>query len=439
MHNKPKQGLYFLSTLLLLGVACTLAHTTPILTEEFNGYWIFTYVVFGILIYGKIRQGIIYHPIVLVGCSYFLLLVVGSIVFPFFKGRTFNLYAYNLIGIGFSSLMGGIIMGDLSGPKHNEIKPTSSIHNTGLVYALAIIALLASLIMFVKFKGLPIFAGDPNEAKVNFLSGNGVLNLFFKGISILALAVLYERFYSGKSLVIAHVYCALVMLITLAAGYRSSSLVSLGEYITLYVILTKTKIPVKRIALVGLLAILFLSSWGAFRRGSNGMEGLVREFDMVINGRPVIIEAIVRNFETDDFFNGSLYYSDFKRFQPGVQVNANVDLKYAIFPTADSMPESAGITPSIVGEAYMNFGQEGVYWVLLVVGLLLGYSYKGFTFKPNFLRSAIFLTFTFGMADAIQTGIGLKLVHLAQFWIWAILLSIIIETELLPHRKTEAI
>ncbi len=435
MPEKPLQGLYFITAILLLGVTFTFAYTNSILSEAFYSYWIFTYIIFGILIYVKLRQGIIYHPIVLVGCSYFLLLIAGSIVYEFFKGRVLHLYAYNLIGIGFSSLMAGTIIGELLGPKQNELKTKSTVHNAGLVYTLSVIALLASMVMFIKFKGLPILSADPNEAKVNFLSGNGVLNLFFKGISVLSLALLYERFHNGKSLTVAHIYCAIVMVVTLAAGYRSSSLVSLGEYIALYVILTKVKVPLKQITLIGLLAILFLASWGAFRRGSNGMEGLVNEFDMVINGRPVIMEAIVRNFEEDDFFNGSLYYSDFKRFQPGVQVNANVDLKYAIFPTADSMPESAGITPSIVGEAYMNFGQKGVYWVLLIAGLLLGYSYQGFKSKPNFLRTAIFLTFVFGIADAIQTGIGLKLVHLTQFWIWAILLSIILETRFLPHLK----
>ena len=72
--------------------------------------------------------------------------------------------------------------------------------------------------MFIKFHGLPILAANPNDAKVNFLSQNGLLNLFFKGLPVFSLALLFARYHRGQSLGFAHAYAGLMMLIILAAG-----------------------------------------------------------------------------------------------------------------------------------------------------------------------------------------------------------------------------
>lgn len=435
MRIKSLQGLYLLGIILLLGVALVLSHTTFILAGDFFGYWVSTYIIIAVIIFLKLKEGIIYHPLVLVGLGYFLLLIIGSLTYVFFKDRPLNIYVFNLVGIGFSALMGGILLGDLFGAAPLQSTYSAPLYNVKLIYVLAVVGVVASLSMFVKFKGIPMLAANPNEAKVNFLGGNGVIGLFFKGLPVYSLALLYERYYNGKTLYVAHIYCGVMMVIILAAGYRSTTLISLGEYVCLYLILTKKKLPLKAIAFAGFTAILFLSLWGAYRRGNDGVDGMFYEFDIVINARPVMFETILHNFKEENFFWGSTYYTDFERFLPGTQVISSVDLKYAIFTNPEAMPEHAGVTPSLPGEAYMNFGQKGVYWVLLTLGLFLGFFYRNFQAKPNFLRTATFLTLVFAMADAVQTGIGLKAVHLVQFWVWAIFIGIMLDTRIVLRKK----
>ncbi|NJN27491.1 MAG: oligosaccharide repeat unit polymerase [Cyclobacteriaceae bacterium] len=373
--------------------------------------------------------GKVYHPVVLLGSSYILLLGVGSVLFPLFRGRPLNDYTLNLIGLGFISLITGIFLVEAIGLPKSVNKQETKIRFVEIVYIFALLGLISTLLMFLRFKGIPILAANPNEAKVNFLAGNGILNLFFKGMPIFALAMLYVQFHSGKSLFLAHIYCMLIIGFILAAGYRSTTLISLGEYVFMYLILTKKKLNIPAIIITMAVAILFLAFLGSYRRGKPGFSGAVDEIDIVVNARPMMVELITRNFSTLDFFKGSLYYNDFKRFLPGTQVNANVDLKFAIFQNAEAMPEIAGVTPSIIGEAYMNFGQTGVLWVTLLTGAISGIFYVSFLKKQNFLRTTLFLTLVFGLAGGIQSGIGLKLIHLTQFWFWVIVIGVIVDKE----------
>jgi len=393
---------------------------------ETLGFWPFVYLAGFLLIVFLVLKGEIYHPVVLVGSSYVFLLVIGTFVFEEFRGRPLSPYVHNLIGIGFLALLSSLSMVIIltGGKKHPQ---KYQLQHVQLVYGLAILGILSALIMFAKFKGIPLLAANPNEAKVNFLAGNGIFNLFFKGMPVFAMAILYIRVQLGQSLLIAHMYCGLMMILILLAGYRSTTLISLGEYVFLYLIIKEKKVPTYAWVVAFILAIFYMTFLGSYRRGNAGLAGATEELDIILNTRPVWVEIIIRNFTEFDYYHGSLYYNDFKRFLPGTQVNANVDLKYALFANADDMPENTGITPSIVGEAYMNFGQDGVLWVSIVVGIIIGLFYWQFLQQQNFLWMALFLTLVFGMAGGIQSGIGLKLIHLTQFWFWVIFIGLLME------------
>ncbi len=436
-YIKSLSILKLLGTLIILIFALFYLYFSHLRNDSFYTLWLVCYCIGITAIILTIREGILYHPLVIIGSSYVLILVVGSITFPLLHNRMVLAEVFNLVGVGFVGLMGGIFLGTRFQLPAVQLKPRVHTKNTTTIYLFALVGLLSSLYLFISFKGIPILAANPNEAKVRFLVGNGIFNLFFKGLPVFAMALLYVHYKQQQSLLIPHVYCFITILIMLAAGYRSTTLISLGEYAALFLILHRKTIPFRWTVGALLGALLFLAFIGSYRRGNQGLDGAWNELAIVVQARPALFESIVRNFDQNSFFNGSLYYNDFKRFLPGLQVNANVDLKYAIFPNADSMPDIAGVTPSVAGEAYMNFGSKGVFWVLMLLGILLGFSYVAFQRYPSFLRISTYLTFLFGMAGGIQSGIGLKMVHLTQFWFWTILLGILIEREIFfqPNRS----
>lgn len=425
-------GLFFT----LFGVALLVYIASMDLNNEaFPFFWNFIFIIGLLVIFTLVLKGQVYHPFAIIGASYLFLLGFGSVFFSFFRDRPLQAYAANLIGIGFFALMIGFY-----GSHHFwRTKPFSSLPkktviNQQWLYLIAILGLMSTLYMFLSFRGIPMFMANPNEAKVNFLAGKGIFNLFFKGMPVFAMAILYVRYQSKQSLWVAHLYCGVMIIFILGAGYRSSTVISLGEYIILYLLLTGKKLPIWSIFMAGIMVLVFIAIIGSYRRGKTETLASTDELDIVLNARPVMVELISRNFTEFDLLHGSLYLNDFKRFLPETQVNANVDLKFLLFQNAEAMPEIAGVTPSIIGEAYMNFGQKGVLAVPLLIGVLSAILYYLFLKKGNFLWTAVFITYVFGIAGAIQSGLGLKVIHLTQFWFWALIIGYIIDPETMQFR-----
>jgi oligosaccharide repeat unit polymerase len=397
--------------------------------------WQFLFILGSVIIFTLVVRGHIFHPFVLIGGSYLLLLAFGSVFFSFFRDRPLNTYAANLIGLGFFSLFIGFFAfyKFWNAPEFVRL-PKKEVTNEQLLYFIAILGLLSTIYMFLSYGGIPMFAANPNEAKVNFLAGNGVFNLFFKGMPVFAMALLYFRHQMNQSLWVAHLYCIMMIIFILGAGYRSTMVISLGEYIVLYLLLKGKKLPLWSIFTAGIMVLMFITIIGSYRRGKTDSNGALDELDIILNARPVMVELISRNFTEYDLQHGSLYLNDFKRILPGTQVNANVDLKFLLFQNAEAMPEIAGVTPSIIGEAYMNFGKPGVFWVPLALGMFSALLYFLFLKKGNFFWTVLFITYAFGIAGAIQSGLGLKIIHLTQFWFWVLVIGVLIDKEMLQFR-----
>ncbi len=416
--------LALISILMFIAVTGYFTYSEEIRTHNFQVMWWTLYVIAIVLIFIKLNQGLIFHPIPIVVSAYFLILIIGTITYGYFKKHPLDNYPTNMINLGLLSLILGIFLGEKSYFIKNKFYH-GTIGNPVFNYLLAAIGVIATLSLFVKAGTVPIFAKNPNFAKTMILAGNGHLNLFFKGMHIFTLSILFDHLHRKKAILPVHLFFIITLMITLSAGHRAKSLIYLGQYLLMYLMFTKKTIPLKVIIPSGLIVVMFLSFWGSFRRGNQGLEGGLREFEIVVVHRPFMVDALIRNFDTKDLFNGSLYYSDFKRFLPGTESISNVDLKYIVFNDPEALPEINGLTPSLVGEAYLNFGQYGPFWVILLVGFILGFLYKLFENKPSFIVCGFYLTTVFHVADSIQTGLGLKLVHLTQSWFWVIILSIL--------------
>jgi oligosaccharide repeat unit polymerase len=393
---------------------------SPIIHEHrLESFWYVVYGVAVLFILHKLKRGELFHPITIVISAYFLILILGTVTYGYWKKFDLEPLPFNLINIGLLSMLLGILLGEnLYFIKDRFYQP--AIGNPLFHYILAAMGVAALFTLFIKAGTIPMFAPNPNYAKTMILAGNGYLNLFFKGMHMFVLSILFTQLHGKKDLTYVHVFFLFTLCITLMAGHRAKSLIYLGQYLVLYLFFTGKRIPLRIIIPAGLVVVLFLSFWGSFRRGNSGLEGALTEFEIVVVHRPFMVDAVIRNFDTDDLFNGSLYYTDFQRFLPGTESISNVELKYIVFNDPKALPEINGLTPSLVGEAYLNFGQYGPFWVILIVGFIQGFLYKLFKNKPAFIICGFYLTTVFHVADSIQTGLGLKLVHLTQSWFWVI-------------------
>ncbi len=429
IRNDSLKGIQLVLTILALLLVGILAYSQSIVEYRYTALWTVFYVLGGIYTFTKLYKGLIFHPFVLLGSAYVLLLVIGAFIYEQYKPIPLKDFPFNLIGIGYAALFLGTVLGESLSMQWTDLTYNKHPHNVRLIYGLIAFAILVNMFLFAKFGGAPLFAAKANIAKVAFQKGNGIPNLFYMALPVFSLFILYDSHHKKRSLWWSHAFLVLVMAIILLRGYRSNTLICIGEYLSLYILLKQKKFSLKWM-LVGFLAVVvFVSALGAFRRDddSKGLDATLKEFYIVTTHRPAMVAIIARNFTEDQYYHGSLYYTDFKKFLPGAQHHANVDFKYAVFSKddtdSDKMDDTAGVTPSLIGESYMNFGQVGAFWVLLILGFVLIRLYKLFLSKPSFLVSGAYLTLAFNLSGSMQSGLGLKFVHLSQILFFVVLIG----------------
>ena len=406
-------------------------------TTDMKYLWYALYVLSLLMIIDKLRRGLFFEPIVIVPSAYLLLLVVGSILFELIKGRDYKAYLSNYIGLGYLGLLIGIFFTQyfhytisVSQPK-KYLFEHHFMQNRILSYCIILFSIMASFTLFAK-GGIPMAAADVNQARMALTAGSGYLNIFLIGLSVWPLGVLYDAIArkSKVGLLFSHIFAGFVFILILMTGYRSRTLSFLSEYIGIYFFFNRRRFSLKLIIAGSILFLLFLSVVGAYRKGSEDLDAIAQEAGNVVTARPVMFQLIVDRFSESKFFWGTRYFSDLAKLLPGNQQSANVDLKYELFPNADQMNDAAGVTPSIIGEAYMNFGGLGIFWVMLFVGIILGFSYKLMAEKPSFSRCAFYFTFVFGMASCVASGIGILVMQMIYLWTWVVICSFLYEWRL---------
>lgn len=429
----------FMSTLSIFALLCFLGIITHAHIYEYVDLSIVWYIVYlgsVIVIVRKVQQGLIFEPLVIVPFSYLFLIVLGTILFHVFKKDNYPYNMSNLVGIGYASLFFGTYLSQNYSYTYRRTTVkiwkiiSSPMKSRFAVYLMLLICLLAMVVLF-SLGGIPLFAKDVNEAKIQIFSNRGYLGIFFLGLPIISLAILYDACikHERKKLFCSHLVALIVVLMICLIGYRSKIVIFIAEYISLFLFFHKKAFSLKQVISFVLLLTLFLAVAGTYRRGGGiNIRSIIQETGIVLVARPVIFDIIVHDWEQSKYYYGARYFFDLKKLLPGSQVGANVELKDEInIPFAKNMPDLSAVTPSIIGEAYMNFGPPGIFWVLLVLGWLLGYNYKYMTMHRSFKSTVFYLNVVLNMAASMQNSIGGALPPLVWQTIWILIIGVLYE------------
>ncbi|PNU20294.1 hypothetical protein C2E25_08285 [Geothermobacter hydrogeniphilus] len=373
----------------------------------------------------KYKKYGICHPYVIVSVSYMVLIVFGEIFYTYVKGRYYDHYAESLTYIGFISMFLGTFVAKyrviLSSLKNRGVYVFAGAKSNYCIYFVAAIGVMAFLVL-VLFSGVPIISDNVNEARIRFFSGKGYLNVFFISLQIVPLAILFDVFARKmySRIIWCHLFSVVVFFLNIATGFRGIAIKSILLYFLTYLFISNKKLSLAKGAVVLLALLLFLSVVGAFRReGKVGIEGVAREIGITLVARPAIFETIVKKFDVSSRFNGIGYVYDFLKFKPGEQKGKNVELKYMFFKNYKNMPESAGINPSIIGEAYVNFGVSGVFIIPFIVGFIVRRLYMRCYDNFTFFNVVLYVSVVLEVSLALASGLGprLPMYSLVLFWI----------------------
>lgn len=265
-------------------------------------------------------------------------------------------------------------------------------------YFLIMVSFIGYCIFFIKNKAL-LFGGDLENGRILALTGNGIIiqmmNLSTIGICMLLELALNKK-YSLKKVV-----CFLIAfsLFTVMRGFRSAIVAPI--VICLLMFNKKNKISNKTIIKAGVILLLGVSILRIFRTlASSSDVDVIASIMTTFRNGSINLEDILQRFgKSIPFQYGYTYLINLKMLLPGPDVDFTLWLKEIM----NKNFAGGGITPTIIGEFYMNFGFTGVYIGTFLIGLFVN-KLDDFYENSNQIFYSSFLTFT--IVNVVSGGIS---------------------------------
>lgn len=362
-----------------------------------------------------------------------VLIYFGSATFSFFRSDTISNELMTLVKIcHFYYTLGSLFWVERSMPEISSYK--FKIHFP--LKALLLIGVFAFFILVGLSGKVPIFSNNVAQSKLDFVAGKGLINLFFLGAQVSSLLLFYTYLQKNRMTKKKYFVLLSILLLVFLTGYRSSTMEYIIMLIFIYFIFNPAKIKVKTFIIAGAGILLFLSSVGALRRGELNRESLLFEFAIFTTARPSILRLIVEK-SPENGGSELTYFSEFNKFSPGKHKSTNSKIKDDLFKNNHNMPELAGITPSILGEAYLNFGVDAHYF-LFSLGLFFSFlHYLFLKYRSHPLMVYFYFSIIITILSSTNAGLGTIFASQAVKWFWLVLfIPIITTSKLNKHENT---
>jgi hypothetical protein len=390
------------------------------------GLWALLQLASLVRIAQRVRAGALLDPSVGLGATYFVLLCLGAWLFELLRESPLSPYVQNAIGAGHAALWIGLELGAGAATRvRSPARGFTSRHAAWLVFFLLLVCLGATAALFALFGGVPLFSSDPDEARIAILSGRGELGTFLVGLTVVSLALRYDALVRGSRARrrVAHLVGLAAFLVLLSLGGRARALLFVLGYVGLGRLLVPRRIGLAPLAL-GVLGVLgLLGVVGAWRRSASvEPDAVVAELGIGTLALPSMLARIERTLSPGELERGLL--GDLATLRPGADTGANVELKYAVFENWRAMPESAGVNPSLPGEAYLSYGSPGIVAELFLAGWLAAALYRRLASAPGFFATLAYVFVLTSLMGALSSGLAIRLPMLLQQLAWSGLVAL---------------
>jgi len=242
------------------------------------------------------------------------------------------------------------------------------------------------------------------SGRIEAVSGNGLVT-HAGSLWIPAAYILIELALKGKRIhkrMWFEIFLALVT--SVFTGFRSGIVV----FILVAIIMKnkRKKIPMIRVVILGSIILLLLNVYSAIRGGSVldvSFSVLLQSLlmDNAQNG-VVNLRYIFNAFPDDhEFLKGYGYLINIIMLRPGPDLDFTLTLKEILGLSF----VGGGVTPTIIGEFYLNFGLVGTYLGIFVFGVLLAKVNKWMKktdlyFWPAYILVQLVVSIRSGLANA---------------------------------------
>lgn len=267
-----------------------------------------------------------------------------------------------------------------------------------MLFALSFLASLYFLI-----KNIELLKTNINSNRINAIQGNGAI-LYLSQLPVFIVPMLLNIYLSTKSTItrIELIVLTIVSTFTLLLSGFKSPVITL--YLLIIMVLYKNKkINVKSIIILGIVLILVTEGLTILRGRLSEETNNYMFFNKITKDTTVSSMNLNRIFEsfpnTVPFQNGYTYLINLKMLLPGPDLDFTLWLKEKL----DLSFNGGGITPTILGEFYINFGFYAIYIGMFVYGIIGGAIKRYFKDKKEYFIE-LFLIWQF--AHAASGGIA---------------------------------
>ncbi|WP_144478119.1 PssD/Cps14F family polysaccharide biosynthesis glycosyltransferase [Cytobacillus oceanisediminis] len=396
-------GKYLLKYKKLLWLVMILLISVVFLVSNSNFYLFILYSIL-IMLYVHIEYDYeqITNPINLFMMYSFLLWFLPFILIKWFSTFEIANYIYDYTVIGYTALI--FVFSFL---QNKKVFIGNFRGDNTYLGVLGKIGLLTSIIFttlfFIRAGNIPIFAENPEIARVAAMQGNGFIHrISYISLSIGALALTaYDYIKYRKVRLSTILIVVLLVLFNSLTGPRSQSLKVLVQMFLFYMVLKKGRINLKLFALLSFVLLSLTGVLGALR---GGKEGLTEGFFHLMNRlymNPINLQRIVELFKTNEFWYGKSIIYDFGVYLPGSQPNLGTILKgmtHAKF-------QGGGITVTLIGEGYLNFGLFGLVVYPVLAAILFYLVFKLLTKKERVDHLLLLVILNTSMMGFVSMGI----------------------------------
>lgn len=342
-------------------------------------------------------------PITLFYIMYLFFIALGPFAY-YLKGLSLSENYYSLIIYSLFSIIIGYCVTKLVNNRKPKISSALQLNidnwNTVMILCECIIffSLLLKIYYLISNRNL-LFSGSINSGRIEASSGNGLIN-YGGNLWSPAACILIELALNGKKVKKPiWIFVGLALILGLFSGFRSGT-VAFALTIVL-MINKKKKIPTAYTMALGVIILLFLYTYEAIREGRSSIFDVSKTLLYQAYVGVINIGYVLKTFpENHDFLNGFGYLINIIMLRPGPDLDFTLTLKQMMGLTFSG----GGVTPTIIGEFYLNFGMIGTYIGMLCSGVVLckiekTYKELDLYYIPSFLMVQFVIAVRSGFAN----------------------------------------
>lgn len=418
-YKGKKESLITLMIAVLLMIVCV---------AIINDYKLRIYLIFLILsawilyVYGGAN---LLSPITLSYLMYLFFIALGPIMY-YTLNISLNVQIYYLIIVSLFMMLSGYCMSKLSKGK-TKVSKVWKINNTNfnsvifVCNCIIVVSMLLKAYYIISNRAI-LFSGSLNSGRIEASSSNGIV-IYGGNLWAPASCIIIEAYLKGKKISKGNWLLILfVFILGLFSGFRTGAV----SFILIIVLMVnkKKKIPTIHIIFLAICVLFFLFFYEIIREGGN--IGYFLNNATIVNTLTenayvgtINLGYVLNAFPNrHDYLYGYGYLINLLMLLPGPDLDFTLTLKEMLGLSFGG----GGVTPTIIGEFYLNFDMIGVYIGMFLSGIILLkierlYQNSDLFYYPSLLMVEFVIAVRSGFANIEVTLLIYTIVYLFVCWV----------------------